>query len=207
MEEKKIDKSFGFRRFTRIFLPFFLLALCLGVYSIFEIQFPKGQDNQNIIPTATADEFFTAAPTNGANTLEEPIIQGTSPDDAVNGSQGGVEATPQITPRGQTITISILGPPTNSSFSKDTPVSIYWNWPDANLNEGYRFSVYIIDDFEERIVGTANEPALGSHGFQINFLPDDLNITPGTYQLEIRLESDSSDTVIAKSDLQNLELE
>ncbi len=69
--------------------------------------------------------------------------------------------------------IQLYGPPPNSVFSLQTPLTVYWDWPYENFEDRH-FSLYLVDDSGEYLAGTVNEPSLGNRGFQLNFVPADI---------------------------------
>ncbi len=94
--------------------------------------------------------------------------------------------------------IKLIGPPSNSFFSLQTPLTVYWDWPLEQEND-QQFAVYLLDDSGEHLVGTADEPSLGNRGYQLSFVPGDKVNFDGPYLLEVRLEQVDSQGLIAAS--------
>jgi hypothetical protein len=95
-------------------------------------------------------------------------------------------------------TIQLSGPPPDSSFYLNDPMSIYWSWP-LELTDDQQFAIYLLIDQTKYLAGIVQEPALGNQGYQLKFDPGNMVEDEGTYQLEVRLERKRSQTILVAS--------
>lgn len=145
--------------------------------------------------SATANQ----APTPPVSTLEPSITQNLTPFPTSTLTEAAaipigtesprIEIPAVVETTDQTILpdIQLYGPPPNSIFSLQTPLTVYWDWPYENIEDRH-FSLYLVDESGEYLAGTVNEPSLGNRGFQLNFVPADVLKAEGAYLIEIHLE-------------------
>jgi hypothetical protein len=183
-----------------------LILLSFVAYSFIRLQRsddPRGNLDEdlstpagfNIKGTSAANEFV----------LDPTVSETPSPTNTSTAPQTGepgVKTLPTRFPRGA---IQLKGPPDDSIFPLHAPITIYWDWP-YGKEESYHFFVYLIDDSNEYLVGSAAEPSMGNHGYQLNFIPADTINFPGTFHIEIRLEEKETLFVSASSDPRKLTL-
>jgi len=205
MNTRKRGKPVLDRRSIRIFLPFVLLLLSFTALSIAKQQNSRNKKNNNvesapasIIPItkdAAIVHELTPDPTN---------LSSSTPTAAVISQDNGEPTASEIPTRFPNDSIVFIGPPSNSIFSLQTPVTIYWDWPFYE-DQNQLFAVYLMDDSGEYLAGTADEPSLGNRGYQLNFIPRDTVNSEGPYLIEIRLQQMESLAVLAVSNPRSIE--
>lgn len=82
--------------------------------------------------------------------------------------------------------IQLLGPPTESSFQLNDPISFYWNWP-FTLGPDQRFAVYLRAGSDEWLLGTVEHNNLGS-AFRLRAELMELVSQAAQYEWLVRLE-------------------
>ena len=192
------------RRSIRIFLPFFLLLFGFLIFSLGKqksIQKPLpinlGVQSTPEGAKISNDETVTPEPTATAFS-KEPTTTTMAQNDQ------NIVAAPLS--QYQTEDLEIFGPPTRSVFSLHTPVTIYWNWP-FDLEGSLYFSVYLLNDSGEQLIGSVYEPSLGKLGYQLTFIPFETVESPGSYFFEVRMENDELGNGLIISDQRTLILE
>ncbi|MDX1413550.1 MAG: hypothetical protein R3293_05115 [Candidatus Promineifilaceae bacterium] len=114
------------------------------------------------------------------------------PDDELD------SATPETESIGIPDSIELMGPPENSSFLLNTPITVYWDWPLA-LEDNQQFTLYLLKESEEFLVGDTAESSMGDQGYQLNFIPENFVNLEGDYTIQIRLEQFETSAIIAIS--------
>lgn len=77
-----------------------------------------------------------------------------------------------------------------------TAVSYTWNWP-RPLNAGESFNLLLVSERGTQVVGTAVSPLRGTQ-YGLTLTPYNLNLLPGSYQWQVRLQNGA--TVLAESE-------
>ena len=128
------------------------------------------------MPTGNANASIAASPTNLPNVIVSATQQSKE-----------IDTTPLPPTLPANTEIQLIGPPPDSSFYLDDPISTIWTWP-LPQEPGQQFSVYLVTGENEYLAGTVKEPSLGDFGYQLTYLPDDVVNSEGTYLLLIRLQ-------------------
>ncbi len=182
------------RRILYTIAPLLLLIVCLAGINIFnwwrqQTLLTNGGGGETAVLNQQPNQTITtAAPTpvqTDSTTL--PTATTTPP------------ATPYIPPTFPPEThIQLLGPPEDSIFSKNQPLSFYWQWP-LTLAEDQFFTVTLFVNDQLLDIGSVNEPNVGlSYRWQLN--PASIPNSAEMIQWQIRLFSENSDTPLMISE-------
>lgn len=199
----KKGKLLNGRRGLRIFLPFLLLALGFAFLSEFQEQSSRNPDSHDTAVDLKSDPLLTPTLSVFASGTPSPSGPASVTPNTTPSAKGLRPGNPPTTVA-ETVTsipptsIQINGPPEDSVFSFQTPLTIYWEWP-FDQDESQRFTVYLQDEFGDYLAGMLNEPSLGDQGYQLSFVPADVVQSEGTYLVQIRLEYVEQQVIIATS--------
>jgi hypothetical protein len=186
-------------RLVRVFTPFFLLLVGVIVVNftiedLIIIQQTPVPGTATIVDRPQNEVTNTPRSSVGglepistaiANATEMPTIAPVPISDP----------TPTMFPRE---IITLTGPPEDSRFSISAPLSFYW-FSDKQLSAGETFKLFLMNDSNEKLVGTLSEPNMGS-AFQINFIPENSGISPGEYYWRIAVSSQEGDRILGESE-------
>lgn len=93
--------------------------------------------------------------------------------------------------------VVVYGPPPESAFHLDEPITFYWSWPEP-LTEEQQFSLYLRSNAGEQRIGTISEANLGRAYWLSATLADRVS-GPGPVAWHVRLEEVSGDRTFARS--------
>ena len=127
-------------------------------------------------PTRNANTSIPASPTSRTNVTITATQQSNK-----------IDTTPLLPTPPANAQIQLVGPPPDSSFYLDDPLSTIWTWP-LPQETGQQFAVYLFSDENEFLAGTVKDPSLGAFGYQLTYFPGDVVDSEGTYLLQIRLQ-------------------
>ena len=182
---KRYQRHFGkLGRLIRVFSPFALLVIVLATIYIVTSMIRTDSNNDKIgippspsmMPTSNANASIPATPTSLENATVSVMERNNEFD---------TTPIPQTLP--VNAQIQLIGPPPDSSFYLEDPLSTIWTWP-LPQESGQQFAVYLITDENEYLAGTVKDPSLGAIGYQLTYFPDDIVNSEGTYLLQIRLQ-------------------
>jgi hypothetical protein len=141
----------------------------------------------SMIPTGNANTSIPASPTSRKNIIITATQQSNK-----------IDTTPLPPTPPANAQIQLVGPPPDSSFYLDDPVSTIWTWP-LPQETGQQFAIYLVTDENEFLAGTVKDPSLGDYGYQLTYFPGDVVDSEGTYLLQIRLQQITSQKELATS--------
>ncbi len=193
---KSVGDSPNKKRIIRVFLPFLMLLLGFFTYSFFNNIF----DRTERAPVTSTTGLEVSAASSTKEIITTPITEMGTPSPTTFDSTFRIEETATPIPIKFTADdLKIKGPPSESAFTLDSPVTLYWTWPDNYIKKQHQFSVYLLGEFEEWLIGTRDEPSLGDFGYHINFTPGKIVESPGKYDIEIRLEQKEPHLIALRS--------
>ncbi len=171
-------------RLIRIFSPFALLVIGLvAIYFIASIAKSESENeifdivpSPSMIATGNANMSIPASPTSRTNAT----VTATQRSNKID--MMPLPSTPLANAQ-----IQLLGPPPDSSFYLDDPLSAIWLWP-LPRETGQQFAIYLVTDENEYLAGTVKDPSIGAFGYQLTYFPGDVVSSEGTYHLQIRLQ-------------------
>ena len=188
----QVSKKRG--RTIRIFFPFLLLVLILASIYITRqwLAYEPAGGITNTTPSSSSDIVV-----DDQRIPDSTIVLPTPTTRKVT------TRDPQSTPTATAAlpadaTIQLSGPPPGSSFYLSDPLNIYWSWP-IELSEDQQFAIYLMAEQKKYLAGVILEPALGNHGYQLNFDPRDVVEEEGTYQIQVHLERRGVPNTVAES--------
>ena len=175
-------------RLIRIFSPFVLLVVVLVAFYFVTSMTKSESENEtadnkpspSMKPTGNANTSTTASPTSHTNVTI-----------TVTQQSNKVERTPLPPMPPINAQIQLIGPPPDSSFHLEDPLSTIWTWP-LPQEAGQQFAVFLVTDENEFLAGTVKDPSLGDFGYQLTYSPGDVVNSEGTYLLQIRLQQTMS---------------
>lgn len=205
-EQQTVDSSSAPAKRRGVIVIVAILVLIIGLGAInwlFPAQSSQAEIEQGTALTQTGGEELAEA--SGPTTLTPPLLGLATPwgvigRDNQSQSQSQSTATPSSTAQAATpapppavtvelpaeAMIQLLGPPANSSFRLDDPVSFYWDWPLA-LGPNQRFAVYLRAGSDEWLLGAVEHNNLGS-AYRLRAELTELVSQPAQYEWLVRLE-------------------
>ncbi len=189
----------GVGRALRVFTPFMILLAGLAVLNYQVANESSLQANPTAAPTP-----LSTKPSEVADAAGTPVISGQPP--IATAIRNGSPATPEpsVPPPSPTPTpppedaAVLLGPPVDSSFSVDSPVTFYWQ-SDKRLEEDQLFVLHIFSEAGEQAASVISASELGS-GYQAGFVADSLDLPPGDYLWQVRLLGQPAGPLLAVSE-------
>mgnify|MGYP001816160754 CR=1 FL=1 len=192
-------------RLLRVFTPFIILLVVLLVlnYKIEEINFfqkPPLTNTPEHIEQQAKSVTGTQIPADG-----EPKPIATAIANATEQPTKSPEATqtpiPTLLPSNL---VTLTGPPAESRFSLSAPLTFYW-YADKQLSEGESFELFLANDAGEKLVSRIFKPNMGT-AYQVNFIPDSLDISPGEYFWGVKFMQREEDHMLGESDRRSITL-
>lgn len=187
-----IKKRTRIKQFILTFTPFFILTLLFIGFN-----FWPGWLNQFNQPTTTE--------VNSVGVIEkvrEPIL--VEAEQVVLETAVTPTTIPQPTPSPQPTlppdaTITLSGPPNESSFPSNSIVTFYWNWPQP-LAENHQFALTLINSDQEQQIATIDEQNLGQqYALTVDTGTIDLTTPESLLFWQIQLINSESGTILAQS--------
>ena len=171
-------------RLIRIFSPFVLLVIVLAAI-YFVTGMPKTESENETVDKIPSPSMM---PTGNANT-SIPASPTSRTDATITATQWSnkIDRTPLPPMPPSNAQIQLIGPPPDSSFYLDDPLSTIWIWP-LPQEAGQQFAVFLVTDENEVLAGTVKDPSLGDFGYQLTYFPGDVVNSEGTFLLQIRLQ-------------------
>ena len=130
----------------------------------------------SMMPTGNANTSIPASPTSRTNVTVTATQRSNE-----------IDTTPLPPTPPANAQIQLIGPPPDSSFYLDDPLSTIWTWP-LPQEAGQQFAVFLVTDENEFLAGTVKDPSLGDFGYQLTYFPGDVVNSEGTFLLQIRLQ-------------------
>lgn len=186
-------------RWVYILAPFFILLLCLGLINfvpgwLVAVATPPTFSEQSVTEVREARSEATAVP---PTAFSAPSATAT----ATETSAPTIVPTPTLPPD---MIITLIGPPDNSSFRAVDTVSFYGHWP-AELVDDQQMVLYIRLDGEEIPLDVLAEPNMGlAYRWLLNM--GDLGETAVAVEWFIRLQSNTTGTILRESEIRTLQI-
>jgi hypothetical protein len=102
------------------------------------------------------------------------------------------------------VEIQLLGPAEDSRFGAEDSVSYYWLWP-IPLKQGQLFTLHILANGEEHVVGPLDAPNLDS-AYRVRVSMGDVIGSSGLLQWKVRLSIIPSLTPLIESETRTITL-
>lgn len=188
------------RRIIYMLAPFLFLVSCLTGINL--LSWWTQQQTDAVI---SSEETAVVSPAGGENsnqTINEPAAQSDTPT-------ATTPPTPSPTPYrppqyGPETTIQLLGPPPDTIFSGNQAPIFYWKWSQS-LSEDQYFAIVLLIENDEQLLGTLNEPNLGSQ-FQWQLSLNDIPGHSDSFQWQIRLHSVHDEAPLLISEVRALSI-
>lgn len=196
---EQVKQRARIKQFIITFTPFFILTLLFIGFN-----FWPGWLNQLNQPTLTkVDSNTVIEEVREPDLIELDQIQAGLVTAVAPTTFPQLTSSPQATlPPDATITLS--GPPRESSFPRTGIITFYWNWS-LPLAENQQFALTVINSDQEQQIATINEQNLGQHYTLTVDIGTIEQTTPeSSLSWQIQLINSESGTVLAQSERRKL---